>query len=153
MLQGWTQVHLSRNNSGRNRTLMPLWTYSGKPYWVPQQWVLFHTVKLSLVVVKHRSMVKGMMRATKACTAQLWNTLYPIVYYDYNRKIDMNSAFIDSFFRKSCTSQESSAIITASSNIWSTPQQLIPEKIFDDGWPGLVLAINSCLDSPICYGV
>lgn len=32
------------------------------PYWTRQQWVLFHTVKLSLAVVKQRSMVKGKRR-------------------------------------------------------------------------------------------
>lgn len=32
------------------------------PYWIRQQYVLFHTVKLSLAVVKRRSMVKGKMR-------------------------------------------------------------------------------------------
>lgn len=45
----------------------------------------------------------------------------------------MNFVFTDSFLSKPCAGNASSTIIAASSNIWSTPQQLIPEKIFDDG--------------------
>lgn len=55
----------SQNKRERHRTLMHLWTYSGKPYWIRQQWVLFHTVKLSLAVVKRWSMVKGKWREEK----------------------------------------------------------------------------------------
>lgn len=61
---------------------MHLWTYSGKPYWITQQWVLFHTVKLSLAVVKHRSMVKGMLREGKArfdCFPRIYISIYKSV--------------------------------------------------------------------------
>lgn len=127
MLQGWTPVHLSRNNRERNRTLMHLWTYSGEPYWITQQWVLFHTVKLSLAVVKQRSMVKGTMGDRKASPPLLKNTflscdgsspyLKVIKLITHGFSIDWCPKISQSWDRDG-----SSAITTASSNIWSTPK-------------------------------
>ena len=62
--QGWTPVHRYPDNREAHRTLMHLWTYSGRPYWMRQQRVLFHTVNLSCAVVKPRSMVKGTAEKT-----------------------------------------------------------------------------------------
>lgn len=172
ILQHWRverQFTESLNNRERHRTLMRLWTYSEKPYWIRQQWVLFHTVNLSVAAVKQRSMVKGKMREGDR---HLW-VVEPFLHvknyflkYLYRYFTQLEQMLVTPYQISQIEVKSDMYTITYSvqsqwqklsyhnhHNIWSPPKWLIPACIFDDGWPGLVLAINCCLDSPVCYGV